>query len=307
MNHLVIGIPTYKRPLLLEKLVNSIYTCSIDEKFISAVDILIIDNDQNQTAKATTSGLKNNCPFNFKLHYHNYPLKGLSNVRNEILEKAYLFEPDFIVFVDDDEYVTKPWLNELIYTIVNNKGDMAMGPVIPEFEVSVSKALSNWFFPPHYENNKKLDFIFTGNLIMRSKFLKEHQLQFDKRFNNIGSEDFYFGICVLKENGTIYYAAKAIAYEYISKKRATLKWLLQRRYRGANTYIYILILEKEFIGILRKIIISLIYIILGIVCLLLLPFKFKYRYIGILKIAEGFGGVTGLMNIRYNEYLKDNR
>ena len=43
----------------------------------------------------------------FKLHYHNYPIKGLSNVRNEIMEKALLLDPDFVVFVDDDEYVTQ--------------------------------------------------------------------------------------------------------------------------------------------------------------------------------------------------------
>ena len=132
MNHLVIGIPTYKRPLMLEKLVNSIYTCTIDKKFISAIDILIVDNDKDQTAEAISLKLKSSGHLNnFKLHYHNYPLKGLSNVRNEIMEKALLLEPDFIVFVDDDEYVTKHWLNELIYTAVKNDGDMVMGPVIP--------------------------------------------------------------------------------------------------------------------------------------------------------------------------------
>ena len=199
------------------------------------------------------------------------------------------------------------WLNELIYTIVKNNGDMAMGPVIPDFEMKVSKAISNWFFPIQFQNNRKLDFIMTGNLIMRAKFLKDHQLQFDTRFNTTGSEDIYFGICVLKKNGTIYYAAKALAYECISKKRSTLKWLLQRRYRGANSFMYILILEKKILGVLKKLVISFIYFTLGVVCLIILPFKFKYRYLGIIKIAEGVGGFTGLMNMRYNEYLKDNR
>ncbi len=307
MNHLVIGIPTYKRPLMLEKLINSIYTCSIDRKFISGIEILIVDNDKDQTAEATSLQLKNSGPLNFKLHYHNYPIKGLSNVRNEIMEKALLFDPDFVVFIDDDEYVTEHWLNELIYTIVKNNGDMAMGPVIPVFEVKVSKAISNWFFPTQFENHKKLNFIMTGNLIMRAKFLKDHQLQFDTRFNTTGAEDIYFGICVLKKNGTIHYAAKALAYECISKKRATLKWLLQRKYRGANSFMYILILEKKIIGVLKKLFISFIYFNLGVVCLLLLPFKFKYRYFGFIKIAESLGGFTGLIKIKYNEYSKENR
>lgn len=307
MNHLVIGIPTYKRPAMLEKLVNSIYDCNIDQKFISATDILIVDNDKDLTAKACTLKLKNKCPSNFKLHYHNYPKKGLSNVRNEIMEKALLLEPEYIVFVDDDEYVTKDWLNQLIYTVLKNGGDMAMGPVIPDFEKKTHEAISHWFFKPKYDNNQKLNFISTGNLIMRSKFLKEKQLQFDPRFNTTGSEDSYFGITVLKENGTIYSAEEAVVYETITEKRATLKWLLQRRYNGANTYTRTLILEKEYISVLKKLIVSLIYLLLGFVCLPVLPFKFKYRYISLLKIAESLGGFTGLMNLKFNEYSKDNR
>lgn len=307
MNHIVIGIPTYKRPLLLEKLVNSIYTCTIDKKYISAINILIVDNDKDQTAKTTSLKLKNSLPLDFKLHYHNYPKKGLSNVRNEIIQKALLFDPDFVVFIDDDQYVTEHWLNELIYTTVKNKGDMVMGPVIPAFEVKVSKAISNWFFLPQFENNKRLNYIMTGNLLMRVEFLKVHQVQFDTRFNTTGAEDIYFGICVLKENGSIYYAAKALTYEHISKKRGTLKWLLQRKYRGANSFVYILVLEKKILGILKKLLISFIYFNLGVVCLLLLPFKFKYRYIGLIKIAESLGGFTGLINLRYNEYSKENR
>jgi len=307
MNRLVIGIPTYKRPFLLEKLINSIYECNIDKNFISTIDILIVDNDIAKTAELTTSKSENKCPDNFKLHYHHYPKKGLSNVRNEIIEKAFGFEPDYIVFVDDDEYVTKNWLNELIYCMVKTNCDMAMGPVIPEFEKKVSTALSLWYFPTEYENHQKLDFIMTGNLIMRSNFLLKHKLRFDPRFNTIGGEDSYFGIYVLKEHGTINYASKAVVYEYISEKRSSLKWLLQRRFNGANTYTYIMILEKDYIQVLKKIIISLIYLLVGLVCLVLLPFKFKYRYFGLAKIVEGMGGFSGLMNIKFNQYSKNNR
>lgn len=307
MNQLFIGIPTYKRPLLLEKLINSIYECSIDENLISSIDILIVDNDLAKTAEVIATKFQNICPDKFKLHYHSYPIKGLSNVRNEILNKAFLFEPTYIIFVDDDEYVTKYWLNELVHCIDKNKCDMAMGPVIPEFEKQVPAAISKWFFLPEYENHEKLDFIMTGNLAMRTKFLVDHQLRFDKRFNNTGAEDTYFGISVLKKNGTIYYAQKAIAYENISIKRATLSWLLQRKFNGANNYISMLILEKGFIKILKKIIVSFIYFFIGIWGLILLPFKFKNRYFGIIKIAESLGGFTGLINIRYNEYLKNNR
>ncbi|MCG2459689.1 glycosyltransferase [Flavobacteriaceae bacterium F89] len=304
MYHLVIGIPTYKRPAMLEKLVKSIYASNINKEFISDVDILIVDNDKDRTAETTSLKLGNRCPTNFRFNYHNYAIRGLSNVRNEIIQRAFKLNPDYIVFVDDDEYVTKNWLNELIYSVVSNDADMAMGPVLPDFEKKVPEAISHWFYRPQNDNRKKLDFIITGNLIMCSKFLKEHQLQFDLRFNTTGSEDSYFGISVLKENGAIYSAAKAVVYETIPEKRATLKWLLQRSYNGANSYIYMMILERSYGKIIKKFFISLIYILFGFVFLLFLLFNFKYRYYGLLKMAEGIGGLTGFLNIQFHEYSK---
>ena len=302
MNHLVIGIPTYKRPLLLEKLINSIYKCNVDSNFICEIDIVIVDNDISKTAENTASKFKNIGDKKFKLHYHNYPKKGLSNVRNKLIEKANEFDPDYIVFVDDDVYVTHDWLNELVYCIVKNNCDIAMGPYFPEFEKKVSSAISHWFFRPNHDNDAILDFIITGNLIMRSKFLKDNQLQFDPRFNTTGAEDSYFGISVLKKNGIIRWAANAIAYETIPEKRTTLKWLLKRKYNGANTYMSTMILEKCHKKIFIKLIVSFINLPLGFFCLIGLPFKFKYRYFGLLRIAEGLGGIAGLMNIKFHAY-----
>ena len=172
MNHLVIGIPTYKRPLLLERLVTSIYACNVDIKFISSITILIVDNDQDRTAELPSLKLNKNCPDHFKFQYYNYAMKGLSNVRNEIIEKALQLRPDYILFVDDDEYVTKNWLDELIFCIVENSGDMAMGPVLPNFENKVPSAISHWFIRPSHLYGEQLGLIITGNLIMKLLFCK---------------------------------------------------------------------------------------------------------------------------------------
>lgn len=57
---------------------------------------------------------------------------------------------------------------------------------------------------------------------MCSKFLKDHQLQFDPRFNTTGAEDSYFGISVLKKEGIIRWAGNAVAYETIPEKEPLL-------------------------------------------------------------------------------------
>ena len=194
------------------------------------------------------------------------------------------------------------WLNELIYCMVKNNCDMAMGPILPDFDKEVALAISQWFFRPKHDNGDKLDFIITGNLIMCAKFLKDNQLQFDPRFNTTGAEDSYFGISVLRKDGIIRWAANAVAYETIPAQRTTLKWLLKRRYNGANTYMFTMMLEKCYKKIIIKLMVSFINLPLGFLCLIGLPFKFKYRYFGLLRIADGLGGFAGLMNIKFHAY-----
>ncbi len=80
---------------------------------------------------------------------------------------------------------------------------------------------------------------------------------------------------MMKKGATIYWASNAIVYETIPDTRANIKWLLIRIYREASTFTYILKIEKEYIRIMKKILVSLIYIIAGIgaIILLILPIK----------------------------------
>lgn len=289
---------------MLEKLLQSIFSCRIDPALIQKVDIVIVDNDAEKTAESTVVRLLSECPPSFQMHYYDFPIKGLSNVRNEIINRALGKNPDFIVFVDDDEYVVEDWLLAHVSTIVRNNGDFAMGPVIPEFENKVSPDISRWFGHYTFEDQRSLDFMDSGNLIMRTKFIKDTKLRFDSRFNTLGAEDSFFGVSALKKGASIFFAKGAIAYETIPAKRATLAWLLKRKFRGANTYTYIIFLEKKYFQVFKKILVNFVYLLIGVLSLVLVPIRFNYRYFGVLKLAESLGGFAGLFNIRFHEYLK---
>src|SRR5690242_19543188 len=103
MYNISICIPTYKRLLMLEKLIISITKCNLDRSLIKDINIIIVDNDAERSAEKKVEELsmlqKKNI---YKLQYHTYPIKGLSNVRNELIRNALLLNPDFSVFVDDD-------------------------------------------------------------------------------------------------------------------------------------------------------------------------------------------------------------
>jgi succinoglycan biosynthesis protein ExoM len=302
MYKIAICVPTFKRPLMLKKLLWSIIECKINRSLIKDVNIIIVDNDIDRTAEIIVNEPETRSNGIFKLHYFNHPVKGLSNVRNELIKRSLLLNPDFIVFIDDDEYATADWLNELINTIVQTNGDMARGPVVAVFDHKVSEYISCWFKRPDYPDNSQVKSVTAGNLIIRTKSLIKLNIWFDYRFNNSGSEDSYFGVQMLSKGSKIYWATNALVYETIQGNRANINWLIKRIFRNASTFSYVLKLEKKYLQSLKKILVSALFIILGIFALILVIIPVKKRYWGILKLSEGIGGLSGLLSIKYDEY-----
>jgi succinoglycan biosynthesis protein ExoM len=133
MYKLTICIPTYRRPLMLKQLLFSIFENKMDISLINEMDIIIVDNDIEKSAETIVNSINEGADRAKKLLYYNYAVKGLSHVRNELLNQALLLNPDFIIFIDDDEFVTPGWVNELLMTITRNDADAVRGPVIAKY------------------------------------------------------------------------------------------------------------------------------------------------------------------------------
>ncbi len=290
---------------MLNKLLLTILESRIDETLINDRNIIIVDNDVERSAEIVVKNIHETVVRPWKIVYYNHPVKGLSNVRNEMLTRALLQNPDFIIFVDDDEFVTPDWLNELLKTILSNNADAVIGPVIAELNNSVSEYIAYFFKRKGFPDNSQVYSLATGNLILKRTSFEKFNVWFDNRFNFTGSEDSFFGIQLMKKGCTIYWAANAIAYETIPENRANLKWLIKRNYNGAVTFTYILKLERKFYQLLQKTLVSGVYLILGLLASLLTFFPVRWKYWGILKISEGIGGIAGLFSILFHEYSKD--
>lgn len=303
MYNVTICIPTYKRLEMLKQLIDSISHCKINTSLINKINIIVVDNDIDKTAKSTINKLKKEIIEFSVLHYYNYPIKGLSNVRNELLKRAFQFEPDFIIFIDDDEFVTENWLNELVKTITINKADAACGPVLAKVPKSVSNNMAFLFERNNYEDQENINDWFTGNLILRRTTLEKYNIWFDTRFNKTGGEDAFFGRQMSKKGATIFWAANAITYENIPIARTKIKWFIKRSFREASTYIFVLKIEKNYLQLIKKTGVSMLYIVIGLFSIIffLLPRK-VIAYRGVRKLSLGLGGLAGLLNIQYKEY-----
>lgn len=302
MQNIAVCIPTYKRPELLSVTLQSIIDGDHKGSSIRKVDILVVDNDKERSAESTVKAFQDTQREDVRVSYFSFAKKGLAHVRNALLDRAIALNPAFIAFIDDDEYASEHWLKELVETANQHNADIVAGPVSSVFEKPVPAYLERWFKQPEPMGPDAPETIASNNLLIRTEFLIKSNIRFDLRFNTTGAEDTYFGIEARKAGARVYWANKALVYETVLENRTTLNWLIKRRYRGAITYTYIMMLEKQYVQVLKKATVSVVYLFLGIPGLALLPFRGKNRYWGILKVTEGWGGLAGLFSIKYHEY-----
>jgi len=302
MVDIAICIPTFKRPEMLSKTISSILDNDITGLGLRCIHIVVVDNDSDQSARETVDSWSRKTQEPYQIKYRGYPKKGLSNVRNELLHQALLLDPMYIIFIDDDEYASERWLANLIACIKNNQADMVLGSVSSVFEYEVPDAIAYWFDKGVHPDSSPIQHLASNNLIIKTDFIKESGLRFDLRFNTTGAEDTFFGIQAIRKGAKIFWSQKAGVYETVPKQRATLNWILKRRYRGGMTYTYIIIQERQYLQLVKKIIVSGIYLLVGTVASPAVVLPVKWRYWGLVKISEAWGAMAGILNIKYHEY-----
>jgi len=126
--HISVCFCTYKRPLLLSRLLDGLMEQETEGLF--SYSIVVVDNDPNQSAKTVVKrfmDLKN-----IDVSYFFQPEKGLSYARNMSIDHS---KGDYIAILDDDELPEKDWLLQLYKCLKKYKADAVFGSVIPDFEV----------------------------------------------------------------------------------------------------------------------------------------------------------------------------
>ncbi len=289
---ITVCIATYKRPQMLQNALNSIANLAIPDNY--KVITIVVDNDKTGTARDV---IEQQAGFhNDTLYYFIEPERGLSSVRNRLLDEAMKNNANFIAFIDDDEFVHPDWLINLLQTLTEYKVDIATGPVIgvtgttPPKQVKVKRETGTI---PRY--------VATNNVLFKSDLIK-NGLKFDPYFNFIGSEDQDFFHRAGEQGFSRIWCAEALVYEIGSPERSTHKYHVYRSYSGGITNV--LFYRKRtnaslpltwlhfLIKSAGKLLGSFIFILAY--CL---TFKQKYRIKSIAMSATAAGYIAGLFNI----------
>ncbi|MDN3401563.1 glycosyltransferase family A protein [Pseudoalteromonas sp. APC 3213] len=288
-----ISICTYRRPELLKKLLISIFEAM--KPSIFKLSILIVDNDIDESAKPVISEFNND---EININYLAESSRNISVVRNACLAMGLETSADFILFLDDDEFIGTSYFVELEKSYLKYKPDIIIGPVITVYYPNTPRWVlaSKIFERARHITGKKLSTGNTGNAFVSIELIKKVGL-FDPEYGRSGGEDSNYFYRCKAFNAKFIWCNEAEAFEYLAVERANLKYATLRARRGGQTYIKIraddMSLGNKLTLVLVKLISGLIGIGLGYI-ISLLTNKYYGTPLLIRSIAR-LGQVEGLI------------
>ncbi|MCH2547818.1 MAG: glycosyltransferase [Alphaproteobacteria bacterium] len=251
-----IAICTFRRPHIADTL-RSIARMRIPSPW--RIRIIVADNDEVTSAQSLVENTA--AALNLPVTYVHAPARNISIARNACLDAS---AAPLLAFVDDDEIVSAEWLEQMLATWQTTKANIVLGPVEALYEAN----------PPRWR--RQGDFhatrpvwvegcIQTGyscNVLMERDVFAQSGLRFRKDLGKSGGEDTMFFAQAFDNGATIAFAEQAIITEAVPQSRASLMWLLKRRYRSGQTHGRLLIEKNpQTLGLIKKIKIILIAVI----------------------------------------------
>ena len=299
----VIGIPTFRRPDGLRRLLQSLAGLNTRRAPIIVVaDNEGADGDGSRVAAETALA-----DYRFDLRAIPVPARGIANARNALMDEAFdRIGADLVAMVDDDEIVEPGWLDALVDMAARTGADIVGGEVRPKFEVIAPPWTDGvWLYRRKVPPPGPTDSLFgTGNILLaRSLLDKASGCRFDRNF--LAGEDTEFLFRVRSQGATLAFAPDAVSHEFLGPSRLTRRWAVQRAFRFGNGHIAILRAHRLPA---RQWAVTAVRALGGVVVgLLLTPLIVtggRRSMGGALMLAQQAGKVWGLLGGSYNEYRR---
>jgi len=251
--HITVCICTYKRPLLLQRLLHALR--AQDTSGLFTYSIVVADNDHLRTAEHVVSAFASGSQIPVK--YCVEPRQGIPLVRNKAIDNA---TGDFVALIDDDEFPTSNWLLTLFTACIKYGVDGVQGPVKRHFDEKPPNWVmkGNFYERPTYPTGLILDWSKgrTNNVLLRKQIFTSGADPFRPEIRTGEDMDFFRRMI---ENGHAFvWCNEAVAYEVVPPIRWKRTFMLRRALlQGA----YVPVVDPTFgaLGVAKSLIAVLAY------------------------------------------------
>jgi glycosyltransferase involved in cell wall biosynthesis len=295
-DHVVIAIPTFRRPRMLARLLDHVARLETSAR----ISVLVADNDaEAHQGRDLCQALAPS---------YRWPLtgviaeqRGIAQVRNTLVAEALKdASVDFICMIDDDEWPAANWIEELLRVQRATGADALQGSILFAAESGGSHSTPDI----RGVTGPVAMLQGAGNLMLRAGRLRAMTPPwFDPAFALTGGEDAEFFMRLKSEGARFAWADDARAYGDVPETRETLRWTLTRAYSHGNTDMLIRLKYRGGPVLLLaesgKILFTLL---LYAPLALILAASPNRRAIPLEKLCRAAGKLGALFGTRYNEY-----
>ncbi len=290
----VICIPTFKRPRMLNRLLDAI--AALDTQ--ADVRVLVADNDAETHAGLDLARARQ-AAYRWPLTAVIAPKRGIAQVRNTLIEQALKTDAAFIAMIDDDEWCDRDWITAFLAAARTSGADVLQGSILFGNDV----ALEGHGDIRHASGPVGM-LQGAGNLLIRRAVLDGMTAPwFDPAFALSGGEDREFFVRLAHAGKRFAWCDEARAHGDIPDSRAGLGWLLRRAYSVGNSDMRVLLKHRP--GLPRLMAESakiLAALLLSPPAAVILAGSPNRRAVPLQKLFRAAGKLTAMFGARYNEY-----
>jgi glycosyltransferase involved in cell wall biosynthesis len=227
--HICVCVCTYKRPLLLKRLLEELLHQETSGLFTYSV--VVTDNDQLRSAERVASDF---AAAAVPVRYCVEPRQNIALARNKAIEHA---EGDFVAFIDDDEFPTETWLLNLFKVCREYDVDGVLGPVKRHFEEEPPAwLLRSQLYERHTRPTGAVvgwQEARTGNVLLKKRLFEADAQPFRPEFRAGEDQDFFRR--QIEKHCVFLWSAEAVAYEVVPPVRWKRTYMLRKALlRGAT-------------------------------------------------------------------------
>ncbi len=304
---ILIGVVTFRRPIMLAMLLDSLASQSLVGKGPS-IELCVVDNDAERSAAVVVDAKTPGLPFS--VTYLCEPRRGIPFARNRVLEHGLERQALWIAFIDDDETAAEDWL-ESLHRIAREAGaDALQGPVRYVAQAGTPRWLTEDLDARSCRMTRRREAspkakLSTRNLLMSTRLASELGLRFDESFALSGGSDIDFFYRAHLLGAKNLWTNRALVTEMIPAARLSLGFQLQRAFRSAAGTTHSRCRIHGLAPTLARTVPKVLgRVIAGLALVPLTPLSRRLGLKGLRSLASAVGHVAGLAGRTGEQYSR---